>query len=288
MISTVIITNYNYAPYLNECIESVLNQSSPVDQIICVDDGSLDNSLSVLREFDEKIKIIAKNNSGQLAAMIDACSEATGDIIFFLDADDYWHPEHCELILNEFREDDELLFASSSAVCFGLLTGEHPLGQMHKKGTYQDTSLLTYYGKHFIGMPTSCLALERGLLLRLLSLSSELVEDFKLCSDEVLVYGASLLHAKKIFLPWHTTHYRVHSGNSFFKGGDEMSTADTQRRDMFIELLASKINLSKGLDAVVAEVKLNGRWHILRRYYKPIIKQFSRLRYRKIDSELRV
>ena len=64
-----VIPNYNYARFLPYALDSVLAQTSPFDEIIVVDDGSIDNSLEVLARYDGRIKVISIPNGGQLGAV---------------------------------------------------------------------------------------------------------------------------------------------------------------------------------------------------------------------------
>ena len=87
---SVIIPNYNYAEYLRESIDSVLNQDYQAIEIIVVDDGSTDESLEILRSYGSQIKIIEITNSGAPTARNFGLMIAQGHYIAYLDADDYW------------------------------------------------------------------------------------------------------------------------------------------------------------------------------------------------------
>ncbi|MGI9456162.1 MAG: glycosyltransferase family 2 protein, partial [Aeoliella sp.] len=97
MRTTCLVNNYNYRPYVGEAVDSALSQSVPFDEIIVVDDGSTDESLSFLRReyaSERRVKIVAKANGGQLSAFDEGVRHATGDLVFFLDADDCYRPEY--------------------------------------------------------------------------------------------------------------------------------------------------------------------------------------------------
>lgn len=89
---SVIIPIYNAQQYIEECIASVEKQTLKDLEILCVDDGSTDESLAVLhrlREADERIQIITQTNQGAGRARNNALRKAEGEFVFFLDADDY-------------------------------------------------------------------------------------------------------------------------------------------------------------------------------------------------------
>lgn len=88
--ATIIITNYNKAPYIKEAIESALNQTFNDYDILIIDDGSTDNSLEIINEYKNhpKVSIIAKENEGVITTRNRAIKEAKGKYIVQLDGDD--------------------------------------------------------------------------------------------------------------------------------------------------------------------------------------------------------
>ncbi len=94
---TIIIPVYNASQYLNSTLESVTSQFYPSVEIICVNDGSTDDSLKILNKYGNRIIIIDQPNKGQCAASNAGLKIAKGDYIKFFDADDIMNPEHIEL-----------------------------------------------------------------------------------------------------------------------------------------------------------------------------------------------
>lgn len=92
---SVIIPVYNAAPYLSECLQSIQKQTLQEIEILCVNDGSSDDSLKILKEFqanDSRIIVLDQENQGVAFARNRAIASATGEFIAFLDADD-WLPD---------------------------------------------------------------------------------------------------------------------------------------------------------------------------------------------------
>lgn len=89
---SVIIPNFNYGRYISHAIDSVLAQDYKEIEIIVVDDGSTDNSLEVLSAYGTKITLICNTNWGAPIARNFGLMCASGDLIAYLDADDYWMP----------------------------------------------------------------------------------------------------------------------------------------------------------------------------------------------------
>ena len=93
MMVSVVIPVFNTAPYLHECLDSVLSQTLIDFEAICVDDGSSDNSLAILREYeakDSRIKVVAfPKNRGLCEARNMGIDTAAGDYVYLLDSDDW-------------------------------------------------------------------------------------------------------------------------------------------------------------------------------------------------------
>lgn len=88
---SAVITAYNSAAFIADAIQSVLNQSRAVDEIVVVDDGSTDATRRVVAEFaDQGLKFIQQQNMGASAARNKGIRETSGEFIAFLDADDLW------------------------------------------------------------------------------------------------------------------------------------------------------------------------------------------------------
>jgi glycosyltransferase involved in cell wall biosynthesis len=89
---SVIINNYNYERFLARAVESALRQTHPDVEVIVVDDGSRDGSLSVLQRYGAAILLVAKDNGGQGSAYNAGFERASGELVIFLDADDWLYP----------------------------------------------------------------------------------------------------------------------------------------------------------------------------------------------------
>ena len=103
---SIIMPSYNTAPYINETIQSVLNQTYTNWELIIVDDCSTDNTDEVLSEInDERIKYFKnEKNSGAAVTRNRALREAKGQWIAFLDSDDLWMPEKLDKQINFMKE----------------------------------------------------------------------------------------------------------------------------------------------------------------------------------------
>lgn len=104
---SVVIPVYNVAPFLRQCLDSAVNQTLKEIEIICVNDGSTDESPMILREYaakDSRIKIIDKKNSGYGASMNCGLKVATGEYFAVLESDDFCLPDMYETLYKTARE----------------------------------------------------------------------------------------------------------------------------------------------------------------------------------------
>ncbi|MFN2555485.1 MAG: glycosyltransferase family 2 protein [Nitriliruptorales bacterium] len=104
--ASIIINNYNYAAYLEEAIDSALNQTYSAREVIVVDDGSSDSSREVLRRYENDVQVVLKENGGQASAFNAGFEVSLGDVVFFLDADDAFLPRLVEEAVALFRESE--------------------------------------------------------------------------------------------------------------------------------------------------------------------------------------
>lgn len=99
---SILTANYNYAQYIEDAINSVLNQTYQDWELIIVDDGSSDNSAEIIKSYckkDERIKFFQHNNAenkGLKESILLALKNTTGDWIAFLESDDIFEPENLE------------------------------------------------------------------------------------------------------------------------------------------------------------------------------------------------
>lgn len=96
---SIVIPVYNAANFLRACLDGLLAQSLKEIEIICVDDGSSDSSLEVLRSYqdkDERVRAISQSNKGCGGARNTGLDLAVGKYILFIDADDYVDSDYCQ------------------------------------------------------------------------------------------------------------------------------------------------------------------------------------------------
>lgn len=124
---SVIMPVYNAYDYLKPAIDTVLAQTLTELELICIDDGSTDKSLSIIKECQEKdarIRIVTENNAGASVARNKGIVRARGEFMIFLDADDIYEPTLLETLYNLATE-KELDIAVSSFDILNNKQGKH-------------------------------------------------------------------------------------------------------------------------------------------------------------------
>ena len=106
---SIIIPVYNVELYLEECLDSIINQPLKEIEIICVNDGSTDKSLNILEKYekkDKRIKIINQENNGLSGARNSGLKIAIGEYVFFIDSDDYILRDSLEKLYIKAKKDN--------------------------------------------------------------------------------------------------------------------------------------------------------------------------------------
>ncbi len=221
----VIVTNYNYRAFVAEAVDSALAQTRAPKQVVIVDDGSTDGSQDFLRERygqDPRVTLLCGENGGQLVAFQRGLAVVDADISCFLDADDLWKPDYLHEIGQLFDARSDVDFVFSDIIRFG---GEsRRVGDASHEIDYGYTAIATYALAHWYGGPTSALCLRTALAKECVDLPPMLVKRWRLCADAALVYGASVLGGRKIFLPTGAVMYRVHGSNGWWSNRTQVAS----------------------------------------------------------------
>lgn len=119
---SIIVPVYNVENFINECIDSIINQTYSKLEIILINDGSADKSGEICEEYakkDQRIKVYHKKNGGLSEARNMGLDKATGSYISFIDSDDYVHPRFIEILYdNLLSQCSEISFCSITSSDF--------------------------------------------------------------------------------------------------------------------------------------------------------------------------
>jgi glycosyltransferase involved in cell wall biosynthesis len=221
---TALVDTYNHEKYIEQALVSVLEQGlSPTElEIVVVDDGSTDNTPSIIQKFAPRVKLVRKKNGGQATAFNAGFAEARGDIVALLDADDYWLPGKLRRVMDEFEKNPSVG------------TVHHRLREMNEiTGEIHDSVFSAISGDiandrklilSFTPTPTSSLAFRREVLQKILPIP----EGIWIQADGYMQALAPLL-AAVIGIDEPLAVYRIHGGNLYFLSQTER---DAKRREL--------------------------------------------------------
>jgi glycosyltransferase involved in cell wall biosynthesis len=226
---SVIITNYNYGRYLPEAIEGVLNQTYRNYELIIVDDGSTDDSRRIIEDYVKKepgrIVSVLKENGGQASAFNAGYEHSRGEMISFLDSDDYWTPERLAKVVEVFKTGMYSIVQHNME-----FTDEHsrPSGRLYRRGLFTGDAkrLLLDYCHFDFFVPTSGICFQRSVLEKIFPVP----ESWQICADAyltriVLFYGFLYSFEKSL------GYYRIHGKNNW------MFTPRQKQTDIALDII---------------------------------------------------
>ncbi|OCG44233.1 hypothetical protein A9G35_08310 [Gilliamella sp. Choc5-1] len=148
-VISIIVPVYNCDNFLEKSITSLINQTFENIEIICINDGSIDNSLDILNNFskkDKRIIVIDQENNGPAEARNKGLKKSRGEYIMFCDSDDWYEPAMCEKMLETIRSKSVDLVICSCNVVKDEQT-------YNLRDSDIDYHKLTYYGLHSLTYP---------------------------------------------------------------------------------------------------------------------------------------
>ena len=136
---SIVVPVFNTSKYLRQCLESIINQTLRDIEIICVDDGSNDNSLNILKEYqqhDSRIKVLTQKHKKQGAARNYGISVASGEYIGFVDSDDWCELDMFEKLYKRAKETD-----SDITMCAVTTFNDNNSNEYSKSNTYANLDI---------------------------------------------------------------------------------------------------------------------------------------------------
>lgn len=209
-LCSIIINNYNYDRFLAEAIDSALNQTYPHTEVIVVDDGSTDNSRQIIARYENRIIPILQPNGKQAAAFNSGFVKSKGDIIIFLDSDDYLFPQAVIKIVAVWKPELAKVHYRLNVVDgVGVSLGYScPQGSSPLSSGRVLQTLLEKGG--YVSTPTSGNALNRQVLSKLFPIPDE----YKLTADDYLSFQVPF-YGEIAAIEEPLGVYRVHDNNQW-------------------------------------------------------------------------
>ncbi len=219
---SVLIDTYNHDRFIEEAVVSVLEQDFPASEmeILVVDDGSTDRTPEILRKFAPRVRVLRKENGGQASAFNAGIPEARGEIVAFLDGDDWWARDKLTRVMQAMDEEPAAGIIGHGIVIVGLDGKEQPEilreGFRFRANDITGAKLLRRRGS-FLG--TSRMTIRAEVLRRI----GQVPETIRVQADEYLFTLAAVLAGARI-LEQTLTFYRVHDANTY-----QIATFDAAR-----------------------------------------------------------
>ena len=231
---SIVIPIYNTEKYLRECIESALNQNYDDIEIIAVNDGSTDNSLEILEEYADKIRIITKSNGGTASALNVGIENMKGEWFKWLSADDVLYPNAIrELILEAKKLENKKNILYSN---YDIINSEGDIIKQFIEPNYNELSSFdfnTILLDHYTGNGTTSLIHKSALdEYGMFNETIGFEEDYELWLRFCLIHGCRLHLIPKVL-----AKYRVHETQlTQSKIGESLDKAEKIRQAILEKL----------------------------------------------------
>jgi hypothetical protein len=214
---SVLIDTCNHERFIEEALSSVLAQDFPTSEreILVVDDGSTDKTPEILSKFEPQIRILTKSNGGQASAFNVGIPECQGEIIAFLDGDDWWVQGKLRRVAELMAGDPALgmvghaIIESFNDASERIITPDAP-----RRFRLDSFSSAEFFRRHRCYLGTSRLTLRSSVARKILPVPQALIIE----ADEYLFTLAAAL-TDSIILTEPLTHYRIHGANLFMAPG---------------------------------------------------------------------
>jgi glycosyltransferase involved in cell wall biosynthesis len=210
---SVLIDTYNHDRFIEEAVRSVLAQDFPVSdrEILVIDDGSTDKTPEILQKFAPHIRILRKSNGGQASAFNLGISQCKGDIVAFLDGDDWWAQNKLSAVTEAFSANPNVGLVGHS-ITQVLANGSQGAELVRDAPRFHIDSAagarLFRLRKSFLG--TSRMAYRADILRRIGPVPEALVIE----ADEFL-FTLGALFSEVLLLREPLTFYRLHGQNLY-------------------------------------------------------------------------
>jgi len=199
---SIVIPAYNVENYIDKCLGSVTSQTYTNLEIIVVNDGSTDNTHSIIKKYisDKRIVYINQKNSGVSAARNAGIDASTGELIAFVDSDDYVEPDMYELLYTSMTET-----SADMAVCnYNLVYDnrvENQYSKMSKRAVDIQSDIYGYFATHCARPQPNNYIWTRLYKTAIIKNSGIRFEDFKLGDDTLFNFKLLPNLNKASFIP---------------------------------------------------------------------------------------
>jgi Glycosyl transferase family 2 len=248
-IVSVLIDTYNHERFIEQAIVSALEQDFPASdrEILVVDDGSLDRTPEIAARFVPRVRLLRKANGGQASAFNAGIPECQGEIVAFLDGDDWWASGKLKHVAGTFSENPDVgMIGHGTTHVFtdGSQFTEVIEAEPRFSLTSLDGAKLFRTRKSFLGTRMS---VRTSVLRKILPVP----EMIRVEADEFVFTMAAAL-SQVLILPESLFFYRIHAQNHFSLHG--FNPASVRRKQQSLDQLAEQLNMCLRAISVPDEV----------------------------------
>jgi glycosyltransferase involved in cell wall biosynthesis len=211
---TVLIDTYNHERFIEEAIVSVREQDFPRGdmEILVVDDGSTDHTPEIVRRFAPHVRLLRKPNGGQASAFNAGIPEARGEIVAFLDGDDWWVKEKLSVVMGYLNTRPHIGIVGHGIYEFDsdTVSKNATIPQCARDISFDTVSNGKFFRQMMCFFGTSRVTIRRSVVSRVLPVPEELVVE----ADEFLSFMSTAYSAAGL-IQQPLTFYRLHADNLF-------------------------------------------------------------------------
>jgi hypothetical protein len=247
---SVLIDTYNHEGFIEKSIISVLEQGFPASdrEIIIVDDGSTDRTPQIVQRFEPNLRYIRKENGGQASAFNVGIPECRGQIIAFLDGDDYWLPGKLSRVADVLAKNPAVGFVGH-AIKESLPNGQERISAPAKEKKFRiqsiDSARLFRLSKSFLGR--SRMTTRAEIARSILPVPEALVFE----ADEYLFTLAAAM-SEVVILPEPLTCYVIHGSNLYVSAGS--GKGGPRRKQQVMAALAASLQKALRAQGLSSEI----------------------------------
>src|SRR5580658_2987765 len=248
---TVLIDTYNHERFIEEAIVSVLEQDFPRSEvdILVVDDGSTDRTPEIVRKFQPHVRLLRKANGGQASAFNVGIPEARGEIVAFLDGDDWWAKQKLSVVVEYLSSRPHIGIVGHGIYEFDSDTGRTTatIPQHAREISFDTISNGKFFRQMMCFFGTSRVTMRRSVLSHVLPVPESLVvEADEFMSIMSAAYSAAGLVQRPLIF------YRLHADNLFqVRKKDEVKQRRIQN---VLTALADELRIRLDLAAIAPEI----------------------------------
>lgn len=223
---SVVVPIYNAEKRLRKCLDSIISQTLKDIEIICINDGSTDCSLSILEEYkkkDHRIKIFSKQNAGLVAARKDGCRLAQGEYIGYVDSDDYIDSDMFENLYSKAQEYDADMVSSGIIIEGNYISKDY---DAFEPGFYSQDKMISFRNNSIFDYTIQQPGIRSSLCTKIFKTSimkkiqQQIPDTITYCEDKLCVF-TYILNCNSVYIMHECFYHYVMNNTSMTHSCDE-------------------------------------------------------------------